>query len=93
MVWSLPSEVGSGGKWPQDKAVLCVGIKAAGTWAGLAREGWQGACSDRAEGVSCGHRSDASPFLQELCVMYLPRLYLDIHVRGVPLPGEGGGAS
>ncbi|EPQ07709.1 cytokine-like protein 1 [Myotis lucifugus] len=65
--------------WPQDKAVLCVGIKAAGTWAGLAREGWQGACGDRAEGVSRGHHSDASPFLQELCVMYLPRLYLDIH--------------
>lgn len=54
--------------------------------------GWQGACGARAEGASCGHHSDASPFLQEPCVTYLPRLYLDIHVRGVALLGEVGGA-
>lgn len=41
--------------------------------------------------MSCGHHSNVYPFVQEPCVKYLPRLYLDIHVRGGCLPGGGVG--
>lgn len=81
-----------GGMW-HTVQVLCM-LASGVPWdlgLGWLWKGWQRASCEQAEGVSCGHHSNTYPFLQEPCVKHLPRLYLDIHVRGGCLPGGGAG--
>lgn len=74
------------------KSTMHVGIKESPRDPGLVwlLEGWPRTSGEQPEDTSLRASHDRFPFLQEPCVRYLPRLYLDIHVRGVRLLGGGG---
>lgn len=77
------------------KSTMHVGIKESPRDPGLVwlLEGWPRTSGEQPEDTSLRASHDRCSFLQEPCVRYLPRLYLDIHVRGVRLLGGGRGGS
>lgn len=82
--------LGECGIWYKKVLYTAASRKAPGIWgcSGFGEAGREPSVA-RLRVCPCEQHRNPFPFLQEPCVRYLPRLYLDIHVRGVCLPAGG----